>query len=245
MSAGRQPTACVASRSTSRAPRTRNSRETRARTVSKVLRVCPRRPIAWTVLTSRSVAGMVVFICEACNETLKRNKVASHWCRNFWYLSCMDCNKRFEGDEYLSHTTCVSEAERYQGALYVHKDNKGEVKQQAWMSSVQKRLDEADGSAKLRPFMERLLAYDNVPRKRTKFINFAKNSLNLKQDRDGIAEKLWEVIGAAEGNGAPSGQADGAEAPEAAQAAAEKAAAEKAAALESLRGEQRDVLVVL
>ena len=130
----------------------------------------------------------------------------------------MDCNKRFSPEDYLTHTSCVSEAERYQGALYVHKDNKGEVKQQAWLSNVQARLDAAEGSAKLRPFMERLLAYDNVPRKRAKFINFAKNSLNLKQDREGIAEKLWDVIGPTDNAAAAGG--DQQPQPQAEQAAA-------------------------
>jgi cell growth-regulating nucleolar protein len=115
---------------------------------------------------------MPVFLCEACNETLKRNKVATHRC---WAaVSCMDCNMRFVGNDYLSHTSCVTEAQRYEGALYVHKDNKGDVKQQAWLDNVQARLDAAEGSGRLRPFMERLLAYDNVPRKKAKFINFAK-----------------------------------------------------------------------
>ena len=48
------------------------------------------------------------------------------------------------------------------------------------------------------------MQYDNVPRKKAKFINFAKNSLNLKSDRDGIAEKLWDVIGL-ETSGAAAG----------------------------------------
>jgi hypothetical protein len=146
-------------------------------------------------------ATMPIFICEACNETLKRNKVQQHryGCRNCWVMSCMDCNQRFEGDDFLGHTTCVTEAERYQGHLYVHKENKGEVKQQAWMGNVQEKLDRAGPaiSGAVRSYMQRLLAYDNVPRKRAKFINFAKNSLNLKADRDGIAEKLWDIIGAA------------------------------------------------
>eukprot|EP00966_Prymnesium_polylepis_P277497 6411575-Prymnesium_polylepis.1 len=44
-------------------------------------------------------------------------------------------------------------------------------------------------------YMQTLLKYDNIPRKKAKFVNFAKNSLNLKADREGIAEKLWDVIG--------------------------------------------------
>ena len=52
-----------------------------------------------------------------------------------------------------------------------------------------------DGCAgELRAYAERLLAYDNLPRKKAKFVNFAKNSLNLKADHQGIAEKLWLLI---------------------------------------------------
>lgn len=38
-------------------------------------------------------------------------------------VSCQDCMKVFRGDEYKAHVSCVSEAEKYQGALY-----KGKVK---------------------------------------------------------------------------------------------------------------------
>ena len=172
---------------------------------------------------------MPVFICEFCNETLKRNKVEQHsyTCRGCWVLSCMDCNARFEGNEYLAHTSCVTEAERYQGALYVAKENKGEAKQEAWSSSVQSKVDKA--SAELRPFAEKLLAYDNVPRKKAKFINFVKNSLNLKQDPKGIADQLWELIGDA----APPGPS--AEAIAAQEAAAKAKAAEAAEAAEAAK----------
>jgi len=140
---------------------------------------------------------MPVFVCEACNETLKRAKVQAHAasCRGCWVMSCMDCNRKFEGDDYWEHTSCVTEAERYQGHLYVHKDNKGDVKQQAWLSNVQAKLDCAPSSERLKPFLSALLKYDNIPRKKPKFLNFAKNSLNLKADREGIAAQLWDVIG--------------------------------------------------
>ena len=173
---------------------------------------------------------MPVFICSACNETLKVAKVATHNCRGCWYFSCMDCNKTFSWEDYKTHTSCVTEAERYQGALYVPKDNKGEVKQQSWLAKVHSKLASDEGNARLRPYMERLLAYDNVPRKRAKFINFAKNSLNLKADRDGIAEKLWDVIGATDDAAADSTAVCVPCPDEPGKEAAEKAAAEKAAA---------------
>jgi len=63
---------------------------------------------------------MVFFICDTCQETVKKNKVESHCnqCRDCWTLVCVDCSKSFHGNEYRTHSTCISEAEKYQGALY-------------------------------------------------------------------------------------------------------------------------------
>jgi cell growth-regulating nucleolar protein len=110
---------------------------------------------------------MVYFICEACNESIKGNKVEQHsWkCKGCWYLNCMDCGKRFEGEEYKQHPVCMSEAQRYEGKFYVAKENKGDVKQQAWLESVQSRLDASPGNSALRPYVERLMQHDNLPRK--------------------------------------------------------------------------------
>jgi cell growth-regulating nucleolar protein len=140
---------------------------------------------------------MVFFICEVCNECIKKPKVEQHSsvCRSAWVFCCMDCGERFEGPAYKAHTSCMSEAQRYEGKFYVPKENKGEKKQQSWMESVLSRLESADPKhAGLKPYMERLTQYDNLPRKKAKFTNFAKNSLNLKADREGIAEKLWGLI---------------------------------------------------
>ena len=140
---------------------------------------------------------MVFFICEVCNEPIKKPKVEQHThvCRNAWAFSCMDCGVRFEGPEYKAHTSCMSEAKRYEGKFYVEKEKKGERKQQSWMESVITRLESADPKhAGLKSYVEKLMQYDNLPRKKAKFVNFAKNSLNLKADREGIAEKLWGLI---------------------------------------------------
>lgn len=81
---------------------------------------------------------MVSFVCDACGQTVKKQKVEKHYqseCRNCSVLSCIDCGKDFPGDSYASHTSCISEAEKYQGKLYKAKDklNKGERKQQEWL----------------------------------------------------------------------------------------------------------------
>jgi cell growth-regulating nucleolar protein len=90
----------------------------------------------------------VTFTCNACGDSVKKNKVISHYqtqCRNCTVLSCIDCGKDFAGDAYLEHNSCISEAQKYQGHLYREKpgQNKGEVKQQAWLDVVRQAAEAA------------------------------------------------------------------------------------------------------
>ncbi|KAJ3161196.1 hypothetical protein HDU86_007818 [Geranomyces michiganensis] len=62
---------------------------------------------------------MVSFVCEACQETLKKPKLDQHTYRcQYAQFSCIDCSTTFQGTDYRAHTSCISEAEKYQGALY-------------------------------------------------------------------------------------------------------------------------------
>ena len=82
---------------------------------------------------------MVVFTCNACGVSVKKNRVDKHWqteCPGCEVLSCMDCGKDFYGDEYVTHTSCVTEAEKYQGVLFKGEkgaQSKGEKKQLGWI----------------------------------------------------------------------------------------------------------------
>ncbi|BFZ63388.1 hypothetical protein YB2330_004510 [Saitoella coloradoensis] len=73
---------------------------------------------------------MVSFVCEVCQDTVKKPKLDQHRSRcHGAYFTCVDCNTTFNGpSEYKSHTSCVSEAQRYQKALY--KPTKKELKKQ-------------------------------------------------------------------------------------------------------------------
>ena len=66
---------------------------------------------------------MVYFICEGCNETLKKNQVAKHLlkCYQSSKLVCMDCNVSFTNYSYSSHTICITEDEKYMKGLYQKK----------------------------------------------------------------------------------------------------------------------------
>lgn len=154
---------------------------------------------------------MVFFVCEACNESLKKNKVETHsyTCRNCWVLTCVDCNKQFNGDTYAAHNSCISEAQRYEGKLYDGRTNKGDVKQALWISRVQSCAAEPTVQAHLRPYVERLLSHDNIPRKKAKFENFAKNSLRLHDAK--TLGALWSIFekAAAPVAAAPAAEAEG------------------------------------
>ncbi|KAI3654849.1 hypothetical protein MP228_000229 [Amoeboaphelidium protococcarum] len=62
---------------------------------------------------------MVSFVCNQCQETIKKPKLDQHAqrCRGATF-SCIDCSTDFYGTEYRNHTSCISEAEKYQKSLY-------------------------------------------------------------------------------------------------------------------------------
>lgn len=57
---------------------------------------------------------MPSFVCDYCQETLKKAKLDQHAqrCRNASF-SCIDCYKTFKGTEYRSHFTCITEEQKY------------------------------------------------------------------------------------------------------------------------------------
>lgn len=79
---------------------------------------------------------MVTFNCEVCNDTVPKKNTEKHYyrCPDAYY-TCIDCSKTFDdGVSYKQHTQCISEDEKYQGALY-----KGKKKQQQQQQQQQKQ----------------------------------------------------------------------------------------------------------
>lgn len=76
---------------------------------------------------------MVFFVCMTCQESLKGGKVSQHRCSG--PFSCVDCSKDFSKSDVFTHTSCVSEAQKYQGGLYKPGKQKRDP-QAEWMSSV-------------------------------------------------------------------------------------------------------------
>merc|ERR1711962_300086 len=142
---------------------------------------------------------MVFFTCNTCNESLKKNQVEKHYttkCRRCEVLTSVDCMKDFPGDSYKDHTTCMTEAEKYNGKDYVPKPgaNKGQVKQDAWTEQVQAAIAAAKADKGLKDVLQQVSNYDNVPRKKGKFENFLKNSLRIRDAS--LVTRAWELISA-------------------------------------------------
>lgn len=139
---------------------------------------------------------MVVFTCNNCGETLKKPRVSKHYqfqCRSKPNLTCVDCLKDFHEQEYIQHTKCITEAERYGGKDYVPKPGacKGERKQQEWLNIVHNLLETStDLSNNERNFLQTLSKCDNIPRKKVKFINFVNSAFGYKTNNS-LVESVW------------------------------------------------------
>ncbi len=59
---------------------------------------------------------MVSFSCDYCQDVQTRKRVDSHFfrCRTR-SVSCIDCGAQFDARSVKSHTSCISEAEKYEG----------------------------------------------------------------------------------------------------------------------------------
>ncbi|KAH8272863.1 hypothetical protein KR018_006154 [Drosophila ironensis] len=144
---------------------------------------------------------MVFFTCNICGESVKKPSVEKHYqtrCRgNEKSVSCMDCMKDFYGEEYVAHTKCISEAQKYasQSEGFVAKEpkNKNAQKQDSWMDSIRAILEgsEYQLTPALRSAFQKLQSVDNVPRKKAKFENFVGNCMRLPRQQ---ATQVWDIL---------------------------------------------------
>eukprot|EP00752_Nemacystus_decipiens_P002331 g2204.t1 len=142
---------------------------------------------------------MVYFVCEWCNETLKKAQVDRHLysCKNCWGVTCVDCNFTFEGDSFREHTSCVSEDQKYQGALFkapkAKQKNRGV--NEIWADAIVLAASNASSGVAPKPLCAHLVRMGdlgNVPRQEKKFKNFVKNSLRVFDE--GSVSKLWDYM---------------------------------------------------
>mmetsp|Transcript_38355 Transcript_38355/g.43792 ORF Transcript_38355/g.43792 Transcript_38355/m.43792 type:complete len:258 (-) Transcript_38355:76-849(-) len=144
---------------------------------------------------------MVVFSCDGCGEVLKKSQVDAHAyrCRKCASVSCADCGVSYFGDDYRLHTTCITEAERYEKSVYRPPNNKKQKKnpQEVWMNLLQQCTETADAPQSIRCSLQRLADMGNVPRKEKQFRNFVANSLNLRggrQQQSNHVNDLWNLL---------------------------------------------------
>merc|ERR1711973_376844 len=144
---------------------------------------------------------MVFFTCDSCGESLKKNQVEKHYkfkCRSCSVLTCVDCQTDFPGDSYAEHTKCITEDEKYGGKNYQPKSNanKGLKKQNAWIETLQDVVASKSGEldADVKSVVDTIITFENIPRKKPKFMNFAKNVLGGgRQSSPQTLEKIWEL----------------------------------------------------
>ncbi|KAG5450889.1 Cell growth-regulating nucleolar protein [Clonorchis sinensis] len=137
---------------------------------------------------------MVVFLCSYCNASLRKNIVEKHFycCRGCTTVSCMDCHKDFDKISFKSHTSCLTEEEKYD-KLRVSQSKAGSNKQQQWTSLVQEVISKtAVQDPLLCQVMQELQSSENLPRKKQKFLNFMRSKYRrLRPDQ---VEQIWEIL---------------------------------------------------
>ncbi|KAI6131507.1 hypothetical protein EDD16DRAFT_1536856 [Pisolithus croceorrhizus] len=62
---------------------------------------------------------MVSFQCSGCGDIVKKPKLDTHYTRCHASVDCIDCSTTFRiPSEFKGHTSCITEAEKYQKGLY-------------------------------------------------------------------------------------------------------------------------------
>ena len=94
-------------------------------------------------------------------------------------------------DEYSKHTSCITEAERYEKTVWKGAKKKRNP-QQEWMDIVVHCS--SNPPAHLRSYMTTMSELDNIPRNEKKFVNFASNSLHLRGNNTKVVEEIWNLL---------------------------------------------------
>lgn len=83
---------------------------------------------------------MVSFSCEVCNDTVVKKKLGQHQqrCRGA-YFTCIDCSTTFQNNDHDKHTSCISEAEKYEKGLYKGKKQKPKQPEQQQQQQQKKK----------------------------------------------------------------------------------------------------------
>ena len=113
---------------------------------------------------------MPSFVCDTCQETLKKAKLDQHAqrCRRAVF-SCIDCYKTFASPaEYRAHVSCITEEEKYHGG-------KEKKQQQQQPNEVQKiptkiEISKTETSKNAQPKPD-ATAHDHIDEAKSKNLN--------------------------------------------------------------------------
>ncbi|KAK3919497.1 Cell growth-regulating nucleolar protein [Frankliniella fusca] len=153
----------------------------------------------YRVFTARSMV-MVFFTCNNCGESLKKKDVEKHCntrCRGGPFLTCVDCLKDFRED-YVKHTVCVTEDDRYSANGLKGIQTKQKSKQQQWVEVVQDTVSKTidDGVVGLTPSIRSLMLWlqdqPTLPDKAKPFTNFIKNARRSEPPQN--IEFVWKIL---------------------------------------------------
>lgn len=138
---------------------------------------------------------MVFFSCDGCGDSFKKNQVEKHRqrCKMSQNITCIDCQKAFSGNDYNSHTSCISESEKYGGKNYKPKpnENKGGLKQNVWTEEIRKAITTENLEPNIKIILQKVAELPNTPRKEKKFGNFLAN-LGYKEKK--TVDEVWAVL---------------------------------------------------
>ena len=97
-------------------------------------------------------------------------------------------------DDFRAHTSCITEAERYEKSVYRGGNKKTKRNpQEAWNELIANASSTAPAS--IQSHLEMLASLDNVPRKPKQFRNFTANSLNLRgRQATDIVDAMWNHL---------------------------------------------------
>nr|XP_027204052.1 cell growth-regulating nucleolar protein-like [Dermatophagoides pteronyssinus] len=136
---------------------------------------------------------MVFFTCNQCGDSLKKNKVDQHFrsCSTKT-VACMDCFKDFSLNNYNFHNECISEDQKYGGPNGKQQDYKGKNKQNEWIMKIKSLVEQNTYPKEINSVLNSLIRYENIPRKKAKFINFVRNSFRIRNEM--LIDKIWNIF---------------------------------------------------
>ncbi|KAI5961820.1 uncharacterized protein KGF55_003791 [Candida pseudojiufengensis] len=106
---------------------------------------------------------MVSFSCEVCNDTVLKKKLGQHQQRCYGaYFTCIDCSTTFQGDDHNKHTSCISEAEKYEKGLYKGKKKQPQQQQKQQPQQQQQKQEQQKEQQKSQPIKSKIDTKDDT-----------------------------------------------------------------------------------